>query len=118
MKKVGCRFFIFKRNVCFLFSSIHPLGLVTAHTSSEMHSPHLIQTLKTKPGEGIGFTPVISQHEVRADHVGSSPRPLSNHVGHRAETGPDRETPPHHLGATGDFDMTFYPSCNFFQYIM
>lgn len=86
---------------CFFLSSMQLLGLTSAHTSSEMHSPHIIQTLKTK----TGFAPVISHHEVRPEHVGTPPRPLSNHVGHPAGSAHDPDTPPHHLRATGDFEL-------------
>ncbi|XP_053394945.1 nuclear factor 1 X-type-like isoform X3 [Mercenaria mercenaria] len=76
-------------------------GLVAAHSSSELLSPHIIHTLKAKSsGDGKGFAPVISHHEVRSDHVGTPPRPLTNHVGQAVDSSHDRETPPHHLRAT------------------
>lgn len=93
-----------------IFCHVSYIGIV--HTTSAVHSSHIIHTLTSKPTERQGFTPVTPHRDVHTEHVPSPKRSVGNHIGHALEAGHD--SPPHHITTAGDFGihliLSVYPS--------
>lgn len=86
-----------------IFYHLSYIGIV--HTTSEVHSSHIIHTLTSKSTERQGFTPVTPHRDVQTEHVPSPQRSLGNHIGHPLDAGHDRDSPPHHISTAGDFGI-------------